>query len=368
MILKNATVHTGCGEILQNCDIRIENGKIAEIGTGLQGDEVMDLTGKQVFPGFIDAGGYMGTMDMAFPAKDYNENSSPSTPYLDIWHSIDPDEINRQELYKAGITSMVITPGNEGVIGGTCSVIKSYGHNLCDMTVKRNVALKGSVIDRVAAIFANKGGPMTRMAMVALLKNEIEKKEYSNDYRGRKAQEVMDAVRSGEMPFIISAETAAEMESVLHALSGYGLKIVFTLAHQAGKVAASLKAAHASVVFGEFTRESSMAIYDIDFKQIVDMAKSGVEVCLSMLAPDMVYGRESYWWTVAKLMKGGADDKMVLKMLGENPAKLYGVADRIGMIKPGLDADLVIYDGNPIKEVGARLLVTMINGTAVYSA
>ncbi len=368
MILKNATIHVGNGEVFTG-DIRVADGKIAEIGTALTGDEVRDLSGKHLFPGFIESGNFLGTQDMAYFAKDYNENSSPLTPYLDIWHSIDPDEIRLQELWKHGVTSMVVSPGNEGLLGGTCAVVKTKGHNINKITVRRDVALKGSFTDEVIRVFKGKGGPVTPAGMASMLKNALAKTDYADDFRGQRTKAVMDAVRSGKMPFIVACETAREIERVLDITADYpDMKIIFTLAYEAAAAAESIKKRNCAVVIGDTSRYAVPMTHNMSFPELVKMAEDGVKFGLSLLGPNMSWGGEVLLWNVSKFMQTCDDSELILGMLTGSPAELFGVADRIGLLKEGLDADYLIYDGNPITQVGAKLLETVIGGETVYCA
>ncbi|MGM9661908.1 MAG: amidohydrolase family protein [Oscillospiraceae bacterium] len=328
-----------------------------------------DLSGKDVFPGFIDAGNFLGTQDMAYFAKDYNENSSPITPYLDIWHSVDPDEVSLQELYKAGITSMVVTPGNEGLLGGTCAVIKTLGKNINKITVRRDVALKASFTGEVIRVFKGKGGPKTPMSMAQMLAEALAKTEYGDDFRSARTRQVMEAVKSGKMPILVACENACEIERFLDITSAYpDMKIIFTLSYEADRAAESIKKRGCAVVLGDTSRGSLQLAHNMDFAKLTSLAEDGVTFGLTVLGPDMSWGKEMLLWTASKLMRTCKDSELVVRMLTGNPAELFGVSDRIGLLKPGMDADYLIYDGNPVTQVGARLLETVIGGETVYCA
>ncbi|MEZ3434910.1 MAG: amidohydrolase family protein [Lachnospiraceae bacterium] len=368
MVLKNATLHIGNGEVLQG-DMKIEDGKITEIGKSLSGGEVQDMTGKDIFPGFIDSGNFLGTQDMAYFAKDYNENSSPVTPYLDIWHSLDPDELSLQEFYKAGITSTVVTPGNEGLLGGTCAVVKTVGKNINKITVRRDVALKASFTSEVIRVFQNKGGPKTPMAMADALKTALSQTEYTSDYRGQRTKEVMDAVRSGRMPVLAACENVSEIERFFDVTKSYpDMKIILTLSYEADRAEKSIKERNAAVVLGDTSRSSLQMAHKTNFAKLVDMAESGTKFGLTVLGTDMAWGKEMLLWTASKLMQTCKSSETIVSMLTANPAELFGVSDRIGLLKAGLDADYVVYEGDPVKKCGARLLETVINGETVYQA
>lgn len=368
MILKNATIHVGNGEVFLG-DMKITGGKIAKIGKSLTGEEVRDMTGKDIFPGFIDSGNFLGTQDMAYFAKDYNENSNPVTPYLDIWYSLDPDELTLQELYKSGITSMVVTPGNEGILGGTCAVVKTAGKNVNKITVRRDIALKASFTGQVIRVFQGKGGPKTPMAMAKLLKEELARTEYGSDYRSQRTKEVMDAVRSGNMPVLVACENATEIERFFEVTKPYpDMKIIVTLSYEADRAEQSIRERNAAVILADTSRSSVQLAHNVDFAKLVDMAESGTKFGLTVLGPDMSWGRETIFWNASKLMQTCKDSETIVTMLTANPAELFGVSDRIGLLKEGLDADYVVYEGNPIEKCGAKLLETVISGETVYQA
>ena len=82
----------------------------------------------------------------------------------------------------------------------------------------------------------------------------------------------------------------------------------------------------------------------------------------------MSWGSEMLFWNVSKLMQTCKNSETIVSMLTANPAELFGVSDRIGLLKAGLDADYVVYDGNPMEKCGAKLLETVIGGETVYQA
>lgn len=368
MILKNAAIHVGNGEVLHG-DMETSGAKIMTIGENLHGENVRDMTGKDIFPGFIDAGNFLGAQDMAYFAKDYNENSNPITPYLDIWHSLDPDELSMQELYRAGITSMVLTPGNESVLGGTCAVIKTAGRNVNQITVRRDAALKASFTDEVIRVFQNKGGPGTPMAMANMLKETLACTEYGPDYRSQRTKTIMDAVRRGKMPILAACETAAQIERFLEVTRPYPeMRIILTLSYEAHCAAKSIQERNAAVVLGDTSRGSVQLIHGIDFAKLTDLAESGTKFGLTVLGPDASWGKETILWNASKFMQCCKSSETVVRMLTGNPAELFGVSDRIGLLKEGLDADYVVYEGNPFEKCGAKLLETVISGKTVYQA
>lgn len=264
---------------------------------------------------------------------------------------------------------MLVTPGNEGILGGTCTVVKTKGKNVNKITIKRDAAMKASVTGEVIRTFNGKGGPKTPMSVINMLKAALKTTEYADDYRGRRTKEVMDAVRDGEMPMLVACETAPEMERFLEATNEYPkMKIIFTLSYEADRCAEEIKKRGAAVVLGDTSRNSTQLAHHTDFAKLMYMAENGTKFGLTVLGPNMSWGREMLLWNTSKLMQTCANSERIVSMLTADPAELFGVSDRIGQLKAGLDADYLIYDGNPIEKCNAVLLNTVINGEIVYQA
>ena len=98
-VIKNGTIHTGTGEVLENYDILIEGEKIKKIEKNIcEADaEIIDATGKQVFPGFIDPHSSIGAMGIPTRYRDNAETTNVINPDLSVKYAIDPDEVNAQE-------------------------------------------------------------------------------------------------------------------------------------------------------------------------------------------------------------------------------------------------------------------------------
>ena len=264
---------------------------------------------------------------------------------------------------------MLVTPGNEGILGGTCTVVKTKGKNINKITVKRDAAMKASMTSEVIRVFSGKGSPQTPMALIAMLKTALQTTEYANDYRSQRTKEVMDAVREGRMPILVACETAPEMERFLEATKEYTkMKIIFTLSYEADRCADAIKKRGAAVVLGDTSRNATHLVHRMDFAKLMNMAEDGTKVGLTVLGPNMAWGREMLLWNASKLMQTCSNSEEIVSMLTVNPAEFFGVSDRIGQLKAGLDADYLIYEGNPIEKCNAVLLETVINGETVYQA
>ena len=134
ILIKNGCVHDGRGNVNET-DLLVDNGIIVKIGKGLQaeGAEVIDASGMQVFPGFIDPLSDWGILgpgrEIRGNANDNDERSDPFTPQLDVKYAFNGRGISRQQIYAFGITAVGVAPSNNNVFGGQMAAFNVLGVN-----------------------------------------------------------------------------------------------------------------------------------------------------------------------------------------------------------------------------------------------
>ena len=148
MILINGKIYTMAESgVIENGFVEIEKGKIKRVGKmsdySVKGDEI-DLLGKMVFPGFIDAHCHVGILEdsLTFEGDDLNESTEPVTPQLRGLDAVNPMDVCFKEACMAGVTTVATGPGSANVIGGTFAALKTYGNCVDEMIIKENVAMK----------------------------------------------------------------------------------------------------------------------------------------------------------------------------------------------------------------------------------
>ena len=217
-LIKNGAVHVGDGTILKDCDILTKGSTIQKIGRGLDCPEaeVVDASGCEVFPGFIDPHSMIGALGIPSRSLDNQEKSDPITPELNVKYSVDPDELNGQEFYKSGITTVGLAPGNTNIMGGQIVVVKTAPMKMSRRIVKEKAALKCSVTASVKSVYGKQNKmPMTRMGSFWMLEEAIRKSEKSgggieNQERDRVIRDVFDKKK---MPVFVAAERIGEIEA-----------------------------------------------------------------------------------------------------------------------------------------------------------
>ena len=119
LLIKNGCVHDGRGQVLPQCDVLVENGLVKAVGPGLsaEGAEVFDAAGKQVLPGFVSTMTIQGATGPGWHDDDLGEFSDPVTPELSVVYAFDQDNMNFQEQWLYGVTSVGVVPKPGNVLG-----------------------------------------------------------------------------------------------------------------------------------------------------------------------------------------------------------------------------------------------------------
>ena len=159
-VLIHATIIPRAGEKIEDGYLRVENGIFCEIGKmpcPFQ-EETIDLNGKMVYPGFIDAHTHLGMWEdgLAFEGDDGNEETDPVLPHLRAVDAINPQDHCFQEALEAGITTVVTGPGSANPIGGQLAAIKTAGTCIDHMVVKAPVAMKMALGENPKSVYHEK--------------------------------------------------------------------------------------------------------------------------------------------------------------------------------------------------------------------
>ena len=150
MIIKNGTVYDAVNREPYVADIRVDGGKITEIGASLpvkENETCIDAAGLRVYPGFIDAHCHLGLdgWGIGFEGADYNESGDICTPQLRAEDSFNPFDPTVYHAAKGGVTSVATGQGSANAIGGTWIAVKTTGICVDDMIIKTPIAMKGAL-------------------------------------------------------------------------------------------------------------------------------------------------------------------------------------------------------------------------------
>lgn len=357
-LIRNGNIHLPGGERLIAGDVLIDGKRIAAVGRGLSADaEIYDATGKEVLPGFILPVTSIGLTDYAnLRQGDANEDSSPVMPDLHVKYAIEAREVALQEYQSHGVTAFGASPGTHGVLPGRMGVYHTAGRSAAEMSILESAAMKVNFLPDVKQTFgARNTAPMTRMGIAALLRGALEKARRYDAAKGYDpACEALLPVLSGEMPLLVSLNTAAEITTVLEIARCYGAHVILHGAYQAASVAEAVQAAGASILLGDLTSCSYSIYYGADLDGILDLRELGVPLALSNSGDSGSAGHEPLLWSAEKLVREcGADPDKVVDMLTIDTARILGADASIGSIAEGKYADLAVWTGHPLREYTA---------------
>ena len=372
IIIKNGTVHDGSGHVFQHTDILIDKGKIIRIAENIKQEDarIIDATDQHVLPGFIDAASTWGTAAGRGQAAENDEATDPITPQMEVFYAFDPKSMMYQELWGYGITSAAVLPTDRNVLGGYGAVFKAYGHDSESMCVKDHVAMRASVNEKPKSTYGSGNTePMTKMGIYSLIRQWLDKvhgdnEENQKDLRVRALKPVVE----GKIPMVLSCNTPSEIQHALRVFSKEKVRLILSNAYGLDE---SLQGQVEGLILGDLTDGFNVDNTKVDYSALFELMKKGLPVALSAFSGTGSPGREILLWNAHGLLSqsrrlhAGIDSEDVLKMLTSVPATLYGVQDRIGSIREGLDADMVIWSGDPLKTFQALPKTVIISGEIV---
>ena len=373
MIYKNAMIHDGLGHAFVG-DLRIEDGRIAEVAEHIEGDGV-DLAGKHVLPGFIDTlskWGINGTPYEIRPSSDDNdEKSDPVTPEMDVVYAFNGRAASVQQLPAYGITACGVAPSDNNVFGGQAAAFVTDGINGYRMCLRRGVAMKCSVSKEVKRVYGGRNVmPTTLMGMFHLLESNLRKAaEYDPEKEGVEPDEKLAVIRmaiDGEMPMMISCDDANSRQLVMEIVKPYEkMKVIFTMMAGLSELDLTLDPERVSFIDGFAGGDYDPRSMHKDYRIIKALVDKGMRIAVCGKTAGS-YSREWVLWEGMELTKHIDDEEKVLSMMTSEPARMLGIDEMTGSIEVGKRADLVVWSMNPLSDFRARVLQTMIAGKTVY--
>ncbi|QED49108.1 amidohydrolase family protein [Cytobacillus dafuensis] len=383
LLIKNAKIYTMAGKVIENGDILIENGKIKDIGVGLndQHEAVINAEGLIATPGLIDAHTHIGVMNFEKDkySDDANEMTKHSTPSLDIRYSIDLTSKDFRHTYPNGITSVAIIPGSGNVIGGLGVASKTYGANIFNMVIKNPIAMKVALGGNPIGTYGSKGNtPMTRMAVAKLLMDTLteakeyfkKKEEYANNPKKlplyNEEMESFMPVFNKEIQLKVHC-TQFDMLTAIEIANKFELKLSIEHAWGAKNFIDEIVQCGCDVVFGPIGVMRSFGECDpIDIESVYELDNRGVNVAIMTDSP--ILSVDCLIHQAGEAVREGCSVDRALRMITINAAKILGIEDRVGSLKVGKDADIVLFEGMPLFDTNAKVKYTIIDGEIVYKS
>ncbi len=381
LLLQNGTIHPMSGEPFTG-DILVENGRIRAAGPSLDapGAETIDLSGLSAYPGFVDAHCHIGMFNdgTGKVGEDGNELTDPITPQLRAIDGLNPFDPCFQEAREAGITTVVTGPGSGNVLGGQFAALKTAGRSVEDMILKDPVAMKAATGENPKSVYSErKAAPMTRMAIAALFRKTMTaaleyQKALSSDKKPDRdiAMEALLPVINRELPVKIHAHRADDILTALRLAREFNLRVTIEHCTEGYLIAdvlrERLEELGAGVIIGPLLSErSKVELKNQSFDAPRILHEAGIP--FAMMTDHPVIPIQFLPVEAGLAVRAGLDETTAFLSITKTAAEIVGVADRVGSIEAGKDADLAVFDGHPF-DCRAHCVLTLINGRVVHDA
>ncbi len=388
ILIKNGHIKTMAGPDIENGQILLDGGKIAAIGKTVNAPadaQVIDAAGCLVAPGFVEGHCHIGLDEEAigFEGDDYNEMTDPVTPQMRGIDGLNPMDEAFYDAASHGVTTAVTGPGSANVVGGTFVAVKLHGKRVDNIVVKNPVAMKIAFGENPKRCYgqAQKKAPLTRMGTAALLREVLIKAEnyrqemdaYEADPKNNKKPtfdmklHAMLPVMRKEIPLKAHAHRADDIFTALRIAKEFDLPMTLDHCTEGHLIADELVKEGKDVLVGPtFGAKSKFELKNKTWDTPKTVVEAGLKAAIITDAPVIPL---KYLPLCAGLaINAGLAEEEAWKAVTINPAQITGIADRVGSLEVGKDADVAIYRGNPLKDLQYTTLYTIIDGEIVHKA
>lgn len=373
LLFKNATVWTNETDgVMEGTDVLVKDGKIAKIGKNLSDSraKVIDATGKHLTAGIIDEHSHIATASV-------NESGHNSTAEVSIEDVIDPEDIDIYRNLAGGVTSIQILHGSANPIGGRSAIIKlKWGKSANDLIYDNSPKfIKFALGENVKQ--ANWGDlqtvrfPQTRMGVEQVYMDYFSRAKAYNDlkksgkpYRKDIELEVLAEILNKERFISCHSYVQSEINMLMKVAERFNFNInTFTHILEGYKVADKMKAhGVGGSTFSDWWAYKYEVNDAIPYNAAI-MHNQGVVTAIN--SDDAEMSRRLNQEAAKSVKYGGVSEEDAWKFVTLNPAKLLHIDNRVGSIKVGKDADLVLWSDHPLS-IYAKAEKTIIEGVTYF--
>ncbi|NHJ86483.1 MAG: amidohydrolase [Asgard group archaeon] len=407
-----------CGEIIpvtkepikEGYIIIDDKGKIKKIGKGYdvpKDHEIIDAKKWVAFPGIIDAHCHATVWEeeIGLTLQDGNEMTDPITPHIRVLDAINPAEKGLRRAVSGGVTCVCISPGSANVVGGQMTTIKTDGLIVDKMVVQETAGMKCAFGENPKRVYGDglKRTPSTRMGNLGLFRqlmfetqNYLNKwdefnskmkqykedlKEYNEKIKDDKNKdlkkpvepskpdknikyEAMVPVLKKELPLRAHAHQENDIVSAIRLAKEFDVKITIEHCTHGHKIVDFLVENKIPAIVGPtFGFRTKIELREMTWKTIGELYKAGVLVSLTADHPVVPLQFQTMYAAIA--MREGLPRQGAYEVLTINGARILGIDKRIGSLEEGKDADIVLFNGDPL-DIQAKPQMVFIDGHKVY--
>lgn len=376
MLIKNGSVFLAEKNKFEIIDILVKDGIIKKVGKNIrvqeENEKIVNALGSYILPGFIDAHSHIGLWEegLNWEGDDGCEYSSPTTPGVRGIDSINPFDVAFKEALKGGVTTVCSGPGSANVIGGQFSTISLYGNVIDEMIITEVAALKCALGENPKAQFGKKEIlPVSRMGIAYILRKALyDAKNYMNkkDKEFDLDKEILVKVLKREIPLKIHVHRADDICTAIRIGKEFNVKITLDHCTEGHLIADYIKkSGYPAIVGPSLGTKSKIETKEKNLMTAKILNEKGIKIALTT-DHNVIPQGELRICAARSYYEGGLDEIEALKAITIYPAEILEINNKKGIIKEGLEADIVIWDNHPFN-LKAKVKIVYIKGKEVYN-
>ncbi len=381
LLLRGATVMTAAGPTLPRGDVLLRGSRVEAVAADIvppPDARVIDVSGQWITPGIIDPHSHLGVYPSPTVAAhlDGNEATGPFKPEVRAEESFWPQDAAIERALAGGVTTIHVLPGSANLVGGQGVTLR-----LLPKLAAREMRFPDAPTTMKMACGENpkrvygkskKSAPATRMAEVAMLRQKLEKARYYEEKEDEEidfAKQALKRVVDGEILIQNHCYRADEMLLRLDLFGEFGIKPrAFHHAVEAYKIAAQLAAAEVGAVVWADWWGVKMELLDAVPAGAALLDAAGVKIALHSDSPyDIQRMNQQAAAAMTAGRRAGVDvtPERAIRWITANAAWVLGIEERTGTLEPGKEADLVVWNHDPLS-VYARAQRVYIGGELAF--
>ncbi len=372
--IKAEMIYPVSGAPISNGIVLIKNGKIESIGSNISIPSSYKIYETKVLtPGLVDARSVVGLSGaLNIPVdQDQLDKTSPIQPDLRAIDAYNPEETLVKVIRDYGVTTIHTGHGVGALVSGQTMIAKTKTGTVETVTLEPFSMLAMTIGPSVSSNFTSPGTKAKQIAMLRtqLIKAQAYLKKLSNKDSSKALVtdlklEALAKLLKGEVKALITANSSVDIMSAIRLAKEFNFKLVLNGAAEAYRLIPEIKDAKAEIILHATMARPSGDMVNMTMESASLLTKAGIAVSIETGYEGYVPKTRILLFEAAEAMAFGLSFEEALKAVTLNPARLLGMANRIGSIEPGKDADLVLFNGDPFEYL-SKVCGVMIDGVMV---
>lgn len=368
LAVRAETLHTAAGDPIANGVVLIKDGKIERVGPAAQVPipaGYQTLSAKVVIPGLVDAHTVVGLSGYQNQPQDQDqvERSAPMQPELRAIDAYDPQERLIEWVRSFGTTTMNTGHGPGILVSGQTMIVKTRGATP-EAAALNPAAMVAATLGDGARESQPGRSPGSRSKAIAMLRAEfIKAKEYKGTTRDLRTETFAKVVK-GEMPLLVTVNRAHDIVAAIRLAKEFNIKLVLDSVAEAPLVLDEIKASGYPVILHATQFRSGGDAENVSFDTAAKLQAAGIPYAIQTGFEGYVPKTRVLVWEAGVAAANGLTFRQALEAVSINAARILGIANRVGSLEPGKDADLAMFDGDPF-EYTTHCTGVLIDGKVV---